>query len=143
MSVKKFLISVLAVSLFATAAAGCGKKKDDRLSGPYDVGSNKSTYVDEIDMGADNDNGITIDDDTGSVISTPANSTSKTESAKEQVGEADLPNKDTGSKSSSSPSSSSGSSSSSNDSKDNKDNSSSSSSSDDNKQSMEGWEPWR
>lgn len=146
MSVKKILISVLAVSLFAAAAAGCGKKKDDRLSGPYDVSSNKEPYVDEIDMGADNDNGVTIDDDTGSVISTPNKNNSKAESGKEQVGEDDLPSKTTDSKSSSSAGSSSSdksnSSSSSSSSSSGKDNSSSSSS-DDNKQSMDGWEPWR
>lgn len=145
MSVKKILISVLAVSLFAAAAAGCGKKKDDRLSGPYDVSSNKEPYVDEIDMGADNDNGVTIDDDTGSVISTPNKNNSKAESGKEQVGEDDLPSKTTDSKSSSSAGSSSdksNSSSSSSSSSSGKDNSSSSSS-DDNKQSMDGWEPWR
>lgn len=146
MSVKKILISVLAVSLFVAAAAGCGKKKDDRLSGPYDVNSNKEPYVDEIDMGEDNDNGVTIDDDTGSVISTPNKNNSKAESGKEQVGEDDLPSKTTDSKSSSSAGSSSSdksnSSSSSSSSSSGNDNSSSSSS-DDNKQSMDGWEPWR
>ncbi len=146
MYIKKILISSMVFSLLLTAVVGCGKKKDDRLSEPYDVSSNKGSYVDEIDMGADNDNGITIDDDTGSVISTPNKNNSKAESGKEQVGEDDPPSKTTDSKSSSSAGSSSSdksnSSSSSSSSSSGKDNSSSSSS-DDNKQSMDGWPAWK
>lgn len=146
MCIKRFSICTIAFLFMLTTLVGCGKKKDDRLSGPYNVSSNKSTYVDEIDMGADNDNGITIDDDTGSVISTPNKNNSKTEIGKEQVGEDDLPSKTTDSKSSSSAGSSSSdksnSSSSSSSSSSGKDNSSSSSS-DDNKQSMDGWPAWK
>ncbi len=144
MSFKTLIISNLVFLLLLTVVVGCGKKKDDRLSGPYDVSSNNG-YADEIDMGADNDNGITIDDDTGSVISTPNKNNSKAESGKEQVGEDDPPSKTTDSKNSSSAGSSSSdksnSSSSSSSSSSGKDNSSSSS--DDNKQSMDGWPAWK
>ena len=144
MYIKKILAFATTFSILLTVLSGCGKKKDDRLSGPYDVSSNNG-YADEIDMG-DNDNGITIDDDTGSVISTPNKNNSKAENGKEQVGEDDPPSKTTDSKSSSSAGSSSSdksnSSSSSSSSSSGKDNNSSSSS-DDNKQSMDGWPAWK
>lgn len=128
---------LLIISLFV----GC-KKKEDRLSDPYDT--NKS-YTDEIDGTTTSDNTVEVDLETGKIISMPSGS-SKTESGKEQVDEDDLPSKTTDSKSSSSAGSSSSdktnSSSSSSSSSSGKDNSSSSSS-DDNKQSMDGWEPWR
>ena len=145
MYIKKILAFATTFSVLLTVLSGCGKKKDDRLSGPYDVSSNNG-YADEIDMGADNDNGITIDDDTGSVISTPNKNNSKAENGKEQVGEDGPPSKTTDSKSSSSAGSSSSdksnSSSSSSSSSSGKDNNSSSSS-DDNKQSMDGWPAWK
>lgn len=139
---KKRIISITFILLLvSTVAVGC-KKKEDRLSGPYDT--NKS-YTDEIDGTTTSDNTVEVDLETGKIISMPSGS-SKTESGKEQVGEDDLPSKTTDSKSSSSAGSSSSdksnSSSSSSSSSSGKDNSNSSSS-DDNKQSMDGWEPWR
>ena len=137
------VISILLLMLLIVSSlVGC-KKKEDRLSGPYDV---NNSYTDEIDGTTTSENTVEVDLETGKVISMPGNSTSKTEIGKEQVGEDDLPSKTTDSKSSSSAGSSSSdksnSSSSSSSSSSGKDNSSSSSS-DDNKQSMDGWEPWR
>lgn len=139
---KVFLLTILTVFTIS-ALSGCKKDKDGRLSAPYDV-DKKTQGTDSVDVGSMEPADVTLDLETGSVVSTPKSNDKKNEPIKETIGEDDVSDNTDSKKNDSSVSSSdkSNSSSSSSSSSSGKDNSSSSSS-DDNKQSMDGWEPWR
>lgn len=140
---KVFLLTLLTIFTIS-ALSGCKKDKDGRLSAPYDV-DNKTQGTDSVDVGSMEPADVTLDLETGSVVSTPKNNDKKNEPIKETIGEDDVTTSTDSKKNDSSASSSdksNSSSSSSSSSSSGKDNSSSSSS-DDNKQSMDGWSPWR
>lgn len=138
---KVFLLTILTVFTIS-ALSGCKKDKDGRLSTPYDV-DNKTQGTDSVDIGSMEPADVTLDLETGSVVSTPKNSDKKNEPIKETIGEDDVSDNTDSKKNDSSVSSSDKSESSSSSSSSSDKDNNSSSSSDDNKQSMDGWEPWR
>lgn len=140
---KKITLLTLILVFTVLIVSGCKKDKDGRLSTTYDT-DKKAQGTDSVDVGSMEPADVTLDLETGSVVSTPKSNDKKNESIKETIGEDDVTTSTDSKKNDSSASSSdkSNSSSSSSSSSSGKDNSSSSSS-DDNKQSMDGWSPWR
>lgn len=140
---KKILVLTIILAFTVFFVSGCKKDKDGRLSTSYDT-DKKAQGTDSVDVGSMEPADVTLDLETGSVVSTPKSNDKKNESIKETIGEDDVTTSTDSKKNDSSVSSSdkSNSSSSSSSSSSGKDNSSSSSS-DDNKQSMDGWSPWR